>query len=242
MIDLVHGKPVVGIDIETTGLDPQKNGVVEVYAARVSYEDGRLKKEELFHSLCWPTAHWNRVAMKMHAQSGLLEEAADCGIDERLCLIRLRGELTKLSVSTCSEKVCLLGSSVHFDRNFLIGRLPILSKLLHHRVIDVSSTWQHMELLGANVNWPERVTPHRAEADLDNSLAYANAAAQYLEMHQQINQLKEEMEHLRLIEHRAWKLMNTSTTVKDRRDGFTEVHVSPTEAALLADLLPEECP
>ena len=129
---------LVWIDLEMTGLDPDRDRIIEI-ASFVT--DGDLKL--IAYGPCLvihqppkvlnTMDQWNQ---KQHRKSGLLEEVKRSHFSvkdaESLTLEFLR--------STCFPKASpLCGNAVHHDRRFLIKYMPRVHQFLHYRHIDVST-------------------------------------------------------------------------------------------------------
>lgn len=162
---------VVGIDIETTGLSHAECGVLEVHARLIdpsALREGRAASEPIFNRVCWPKGvKWERKAAEMHAESGLLAEACQDGTRAEGEVLRAFAHLLcELRAEHRARKVVLLGSSVHFDRTFLLARKPSFDLIFHRRVIDVSAVHLFMDLSGVPADWPKKQRAHRARDDL----------------------------------------------------------------------------
>ncbi len=138
------------LDLETTGLDPAKDSILECAATLVPFNDP--------FSPSWCADSWVRMVLRhrdwsgasdaavaMHAGNGLMAECALSShtlsdLDLRLHNLIHSGRPPGLIV--------LAGSSVHFDKGFLRQHLPAVEALLHHRTYDVSSTRNFAYSLG----------------------------------------------------------------------------------------------
>jgi oligoribonuclease len=164
------------LDLETTGLNERECSILEVAAV---ITDHKLKILEEYSAVVWAPPEelakmddWCRTT---HTQSGLLHDIKDKAelLEEvELDLIKLKRKHFPV------DRPPLAGSSVHFDKRFIDQHLPVFSKELSHRIIDVST------FMGALDNYygfklPSRSeATHRALADVNDSIAYLR---QYLE-------------------------------------------------------------
>lgn len=181
------------IDIETTGLDPLKNVIVEV-GAIVFYRDtfqpvGQFSKLIITDETVQHLKHTqvdNDYVYNMHKNSGLYDEVM------RHYEVMRRNGVEKYTLTKCEDALIdflaqfnigknhlqlpAIGSSVHFDRKFLDIHMPRVGReALHYRNIDISSikmaaqywTPQVANMLEANSN-PKRL--HRVLDDCLDSL------------------------------------------------------------------------
>jgi oligoribonuclease len=158
---------LVFVDVETTGLDPKKNDLLEIAVRVVSPEGDTLDE---FHAVLnpGPTVYANAdlIALQMHVHNGLLAESflstnGREAIDAELCRFFLGNGIA-------GEKIA--GSSVHFDLEWVEEWFPSARKFLHVRqIFDVSSLralWK-----------PEKVSvdkgfKHRARGDIERDVQY----------------------------------------------------------------------
>jgi oligoribonuclease len=133
---------IVWIDIETTGLDPKKDAVLEV-AVVITDDDLRVVDE---HAVVIRPTSWrekralrkaNEFVVSMHSKSGLLAELAT---SKGLSLALAEKELLAfLDSHDLTSRLLLAGNSVHFDRAFLNEKMPTLMKRFGHQNLDVTS-------------------------------------------------------------------------------------------------------
>ncbi|SHE29795.1 oligoribonuclease [Modicisalibacter ilicicola DSM 19980] len=129
---------LVWIDLEMTGLDPNKERIIEV-ATLITDNDLKLIAEGPVIAVKQPDSildamdEWNT---RTHGQSGLIDRVKSSRVDapgaERKTL-----EFLKTYVVPGSSPVC--GNSVHQDRRFLEREMPALLDFFHYRNLDVST-------------------------------------------------------------------------------------------------------
>jgi oligoribonuclease len=163
---------LVWIDCEMTGLDPSIDEIVEI-ACIVT--DGELNELDAGISLVVvgsesALAQMDDVVVKMHTESGLIDEIAG-GISlteaEQLVLEYVKKHAPE------ARKAPLAGSSVYVDRGFLSRYMPDLDGHLHYRLVDVSSIKELVRRWYPRVYFatPEKRGNHRALGDIRESIA-----------------------------------------------------------------------
>ena len=153
-----------------TGLDPRKDVIIEVaaqvsdydfnimdsYQARIKHD--RKKLEKLFAA--------NEFYSKNYTQNrdDFLET-----LPQALLPADVEADLTKLVKKYFGqERAVLAGNSIHFDRSFINVQMPELAKLLHYRMLDVSS-WKLVMANKYGVTYEKREL-HQAFADIEESI------------------------------------------------------------------------
>lgn len=168
----------IGIDIETTGLDPESGHILEVAVVRFDHE---MQEQGRVQLLCVDEQAVAKVAerdldpfiINMHTESGLLAE---------LDALEWDAQGSKESYQALLDIVAswhealggpqpMLGSSVHFDRAWLKVHMPELEALFSHRNIDASSLREYARVVDpeglteVEGTLKERAT-HRAKDDV----------------------------------------------------------------------------
>ena len=166
-----HDSNMLWIDLEMTGLDPDKDRIIEMALIAT---DKELKI--LAHSPSWVIScpgkildemdNWNR---KTHGKSGLLAEVREsrltAGQAQQHALTFARKWAIKGRSPMCGSTICQ-------DRRFLSKWMPDLENYFHYRNFDVSAF-----KLGAVFFKPELViyedrdSDHRAVSDIEDSIA-----------------------------------------------------------------------
>lgn len=163
--------PLVWIDAEMTGLDPERDALIEV---AVVITDGDLNiVDPGIDVLIKPSeealAHMNDFVRQMHTSSGLLDELADgVSMDEARRQVM---EYIRHFVPT-PKKALLAGNSVGTDKSFLVVNMPEVIDHLHYRLIDVSSIKElakrwHRKAFEES---PQKFGGHRALGDIRDSI------------------------------------------------------------------------
>lgn len=154
------------LDMEMTGLDPQKDVILEIVAKVTDYEFQEL---DTFQSIVsWPEsilAEVNDWSREHHTASGLLERVRKEGqspADVELTLIAFINKHFK------GELAILAGNSIHFDRTYIRRQWPAVDQLLDHRMLDVTA-WKIIMLGKYDVVFDKKER-HRALDDIDESI------------------------------------------------------------------------
>ncbi|KAJ2709405.1 hypothetical protein H4R19_004269 [Coemansia spiralis] len=131
--------PLVWIDVETTGLVPEKDAILEV---AMVVTDGALEplgtaQSLVIHQPASELAKLNTWARKWHQKSGLLGEVEKSTLTTAAAEQALLAQLTKLCAGP--GRAVLAGNNVGFDRAFLDCHMPVLAGYLHFRNVDVST-------------------------------------------------------------------------------------------------------
>ena len=166
-------EPLVWIDCEMTGLDLEKDCLLEV---AVIITDGQTNiVDEGIDLLIKPRAealdHMGDFVREMHTKSGLLAEletavALDLAEAEKRVL-----DYIKRFVPGKGQAL-LAGNSVGTDKQFLEKEMPQVISHLHYRLVDVSSVKELAKRWypRAFYNAPEKHGGHRALADIRESI------------------------------------------------------------------------
>ncbi len=133
-----RGDLLIWIDMEMSGLDPDRERILEV-AALIT--DGDLfviaeGPEIVVHqpdSILDAMDDWNR---EHHGASGLVERVRASTVTEAEAEARLL-ELFSAHCEPGTTPLC--GSSVHQDRRFLRRYMPKVDDFMHYRIVDVST-------------------------------------------------------------------------------------------------------
>jgi oligoribonuclease len=129
---------LIWIDLEMTGLDTQRDAIIEI-ATIVTDQDLNILAKGPVLAIHQPEAvlaamdSWNQ---KQHGQSGLVERVRNSSIDladaERQTL-----EFLQQWVPATQSPMC--GNSICQDRRFLARLMPKLEAYFHYRNLDVST-------------------------------------------------------------------------------------------------------
>jgi oligoribonuclease len=163
---------LIWIDCEMTGLDLEKDVLVEIAVLVTDSELNVIGEgiDLVIAATPEQLASMNEFVTQMHTNSGLITEIPN-GISvsaaEDLIIKYLE------SASTVSGKSPLAGNSVGVDRSFIARDMPRLNEYLHYRTVDVSSVKELARRWNAKVyfNSPAKTGNHRALGDIQDSIA-----------------------------------------------------------------------
>ncbi|WP_035862916.1 oligoribonuclease [Kitasatospora cheerisanensis] len=163
---------LVWIDCEMTGLDLDRDALIEVAALVTDSELNVLGEgvDVIIRPPAEALEGMPEVVREMHTASGLLDELADgltmAEAQERV-LAYVREHVPE------AGKAPLCGNSVATDRGFLSRDMAELEGHLHYRIVDVSSIKELARRWypRAYYNSPQKGGSHRALADIRESIA-----------------------------------------------------------------------
>ena len=164
---------LVWIDLEMTGLEPDRHVIVEI-ATIVTDDDLNVVAEGpdlVVHASAEQLAEMGDFVAAMHDKSGLLPlisaSTTTMADAERATLNFLHQHIDE------PRSVPLCGNSIGTDRRFLQQYMPELEGFFHYRNVDVSTLkelarrWRPDAL----ASLPDKATTHRALDDIRESIA-----------------------------------------------------------------------
>ena len=163
-------KPIdrlVWIDLETTGLDPEKDQILEV---AIVVTDGKLTELATEHWTVKPPAGLpalHQAVVKMHSKNGLFSELHE---GDPLAVVDILAAAVVHTWSASGGPIC--GSTPQFDKRFIDRYMPLLSSCFNHRVFD-ASTLKLAWCLATRQEWKEGAPAHRALDDIRYSIEVA---------------------------------------------------------------------
>ncbi|MDN5745503.1 MAG: hypothetical protein L0H31_10330 [Nocardioidaceae bacterium] len=165
------------VDVETTGLDPSENNVLELGILLLDIDLNEIDAFSGVVSSPGAVAALDRLAMlsaqqpqhpgeepyqgarivhEMHQKSKLaydIREAAGRGRPQTVAQVEADAVafLESHNVKPSAHRLPMTGSSIHFDRRFLAERMPTLEAQFHYRNIDISSIKEVTKLYRSDV-------------------------------------------------------------------------------------------
>lgn len=168
---------LIWIDLEMTGLDVEKEVVIEVAAV---VTDLQWRKIDSYHSVVkQPREYLDRMDewnKKHHTASGLIYQVPT-GKDANLVEEELVHFVKKYFPE---ERAVLAGNSIAQDRLFIDRYFKQFSSMLHYRMLDVTS-WKIVmkEIYGVSVIKKET---HRALDDINESIEELRTYLSYIQV------------------------------------------------------------
>lgn len=160
----------VFVDLETTGLEPDLNDILEV---GIVVYDKNFNKLGVFNEVAHyrhpdknPSTWVDPYVVDMHNKNGLWDACEASSHSLRW----IETEAVEFLKSNGWTKLPLAGSTINFDRSFLAHRMRRLHDVFHYRNIDVSTLknlWKMYDM--PNLTSNEKKNAHRAVADCEES-------------------------------------------------------------------------
>lgn len=168
---MTTAQPLIWMDLEMTGLDPDRDRILEIAVIVTSGDLQTLdhgpdlvvhQEDAVLDAMdAWNTDH--------HGKSGLTEMVRASTLDEAAAEAEV---LAWLGERCKAGAVPLAGNSVHQDRAFLRRFMPGLHEFLHYRNVDVSTIKELMRRWAPDVlaGAPAKKGQHRALGDIEESI------------------------------------------------------------------------
>ena len=133
-----HPQNLAWIDLEMTGLEPERDRIIEI-ATIVTDKDLNVLAEGPVFAVHQSDAQlalmddWNT---RTHGASGLTQRVRESATDDAAAEAATLKFLAR-GVPERTSPIC--GNSVHQDRRFLVRYMPALERFFHYRNLDVST-------------------------------------------------------------------------------------------------------
>jgi oligoribonuclease len=164
------------LDIETTGLDPERDRILEAEMRITDMRGGQADDGVHVIIPVGERLDISHAALEMHTGNRLLDEVLRSDRSRDNPIEELRAYVDEMSSYYTLHPA---GSSVHFDMDFLSRLAPCLLDGCHHRRLDVSSL--RMAFEAASVNLPaQEPTNHRTSTCLDRDITQYRRMLHYL--------------------------------------------------------------
>ena len=165
---------LIWMDLEMTGLDPDRHTIVEI-ATLVTDDELNVIAEGpdlVVHQPDDVLARMDDFVTNMHVTSGLLDliKSSTVSMEDAM-----RQTLDFIKVHSPEPmKVPLCGNSIRTDRTFLARYMPEIENWLHYRCVDVSTVKELVKRWNPGLEHARpksEGTTHRAMDDIRDSVA-----------------------------------------------------------------------
>lgn len=129
---------LIWIDLEMTGLDPEKERIIEI-ATIVTDKDLNILAEGPVLTVHQTDERLNSMSdwcIRTHSENGLIERVKQSKLTERAAELQTL-DFLKQWVPKGASPIC--GNSVPQDKRFLYKYMPDLADYFHYRHLDVST-------------------------------------------------------------------------------------------------------
>ena len=135
---MIDANNLIWIDLEMTGLDPEKERIIEI-ATIVTDKDLNILAEGPIMAVTQPQVYLDAMdewCTTHHGQSGLTQRVLDSKITDA----EAEEETIEFLKKWAPEgKSPMCGNSIGQDRRFLVKYMPKLNDYFHYRNLDVST-------------------------------------------------------------------------------------------------------
>ncbi len=162
-------EPLVWLDMEMTGLDPETCVPLEL-AVVITGPD--LEELDVMEAAIWqPESQLSQmqpVVRRMHEENGLLAKVRASALG----MLEVERKTLQMLARWCRPlEGVLAGNSIHQDRRFLARYFPSVHGYLHYRMVDVSAVKELVKRwYGADALPPKIPSDHTALADVRGSI------------------------------------------------------------------------
>ena len=130
--------PLVWVDMEMSGLVPDRDRILEVAMVVTDAELNTIAEAPVFvlhqpDSVLDAMDSWNKST---HGKSGLVDKVRASTFTEE----QVEARLVEFLKPVVGERLApLCGNTVHQDRRFMARYMPLFDAYLHYRIVDVST-------------------------------------------------------------------------------------------------------
>ena len=164
------GNRLIWLDMEMTGLDPDKDRIIELAVVVTDSQLTTVAESPVLvvhqsDRVLDGMDEWNR---KTHGRSGLIERVRTSILDEEVAQQQMLSFL-QLYVPKKTSPMC--GNSICQDRRFMARYMPVLEEWFHYRNLDVSTLKELAKRWNPSVmKGVQKKGRHQALADIYESI------------------------------------------------------------------------
>lgn len=158
------------VDVETTGLDPATDRLLEVGIVIVELPTFKVLEEaevQFRFDRSRYTGYIHPKVVDMHIANGLWDACEASSYDD---LQKMDADLVSFLLANGCQGSQLAGANPSFDRGFLRKSLPQTERLFHYRNFDTNSFWLLREFIEGQKADRPKGTAHRAVADCKEAI------------------------------------------------------------------------
>lgn len=161
---------ILWVDIETTGLDPVTDYLLEVGMALTTDDLHPINSVSIVVKPAIPLEHvpMDDVVKSMHEANNLFDDVRNGGVDVFAAEDYLVRWLKHAGID--KGQLPMAGSSVAFDRAFLKRHMPLVENWFHYRSIDVSTIKELAKRWDGKMPTRNGSASHRALDDIQASI------------------------------------------------------------------------
>jgi oligoribonuclease len=174
-------KILVCLDLEMTGLESHDE-ILEVACILTDMNLSEIGEgfAQVVGSTKLKLQAMQEVCINMHQSSGLWDDV----LSSTLSISEVEQNLIQyvINLTSAHDELILCGNSIHVDRTFIKKYMPTFDKLLHYRMLDVTSIAILMQSISSDYKSFVKAKSHRALDDIRESigeLAYYKSIIQH---------------------------------------------------------------
>lgn len=135
---MANTKPIVWIDMEMTGLNVEKDRIIEIACLITDHQLNTIAEgpNVVIHQPDTLLLSMDDWCTKTHTATGLFKACQESTVSEAQAEEQV---LTFIQQYTKKSESPLAGNTIYMDRYFLIAQMPKIHNYLSYRIVDVSS-------------------------------------------------------------------------------------------------------
>lgn len=162
--------PLVWMDLEMSGLDPDHCAILEIATIITDAELGIIAEgpDLVIHQSNAVLDAMDEWCTKHHGDSGLTAAVKSSTVS----LVDAEAQTLAFIAQHCGPRQApLCGNTIWQDRRFLVRHMPTLEAHLHYRLVDVSTIKELARRWYPTLEAPKKSESHRALDDIRESIA-----------------------------------------------------------------------